>query len=511
MFVDDGKVAQVNQTYRGDRNAALSLSVVNSYPIRPYPARKISQATVDRYGVRCEVDTATGDLASLYYPYHSEDGLVIGYKKRVLGDKAFSVVGKPKGLFGQKVCKSNAKFVIVVEGEQDVLAAWEMLQSKGKDYNVVSIPNGANEEGVLDKQTLSALEWIASHSGVCLALDADKPGRSTAKALAEALVSQTEVKITNFLGRKDSADYWEAGDTVGWFKAINGSTIYRPEAVVEGCDIDIEVLMTPKEPGIALPYQKLQRMTWGLRKGEITLLTAGSGIGKSTWVREIALDIVSRGYKVAMIALETQMEDVARMFVAMDNNIPGHRLMFSPHCIPREQYVRSVERLFKSNAMHFFKHWGSISAPVLRQKMHYYAKVLGVDFIILDHVSMVVAGSDTSDERKDIDMLFEGMTQVVNETGVGILPIIHLKRVQGKKFNKGDEVELTDLRGSAGAEQMSFNVWALERNQQGETKDIVKIRVLKNRLLGFTGEADTLRYDHGTGRLLPHTIEEFDG
>jgi twinkle protein len=102
------------------------------------------------------------------------------------------------------------------------------------------------------------------------------------------------------------------------------------------------------------------------------------------------------------------------------------------------------------------------------------------------------------------------MTQVVNETGVGILPIIHLKRVQGKKFNKGDEVELTDLRGSAGAEQMSFNVWALERNQQGETKDLVKIRVLKNRLLGFTGEADTLRYDHDTGRLLLHTIQEFD-
>ena len=38
----------------------------------------------------------------------------------------------------------------------------------------------------------------------------------------------------------------------------------------------------------------------------------------------------------------------------------------------------------------------------------------------------------------------------------------------GKNYNKGDEVELVDLRGSAGAEQMSFNVWALERNQQAD-------------------------------------------
>jgi hypothetical protein len=76
-----------------------------------------------------------------------------------------------------------------------------------------------------------------------------------------------------------------------------------------------------------------------------------------------------------------------------------------------------------------------------------------------------------------------------------------LARRNGKIFVTGN---------SAGAEQMSFNVWALERNQQGETKNLVKIRVLKNRLLGFTGEADTLRYDHDTGRLMLHSIQEFD-
>ncbi len=496
---------------RGPNSEALSLSVVNTYPIRPYPDRKISQATMDRYGVRCESDTSTGDPAALYYPYHSEDGSTTGYKKRRLDDKSFMVVGKPKGLFGQKACKPNAKFVIIVEGEQDVLAAWELLQSRGKDWNVVSIPNGANEEGVLDKQTLSALEWIASHPGVCLALDADKPGKATAKALAEALVSQTEVKIANLSPRKDTADYWEAGDVTGWFKCINGAVTYRPEAVVEGCDIDVEVLMTPKEPGIELPYPKLQRMTWGLRKGEITLLTAGSGIGKSTFAREVAFHLLKQNYTIAFIALETSMEDVARSIIAMDNGVPPTKLMFNPKCIPKEDYVRSVDKWFKSNKVHLFKWWGSIDVDTLRKKMLYFAKALGVDFIVLDHCSMTVAGADT-DERKDLDRLFEAMTQICVETGVGIVPIIHLRRVQGKKFNKGDEVELTDLRGSAGAEQMSWNVWALERNQQTEDgeKDLVKLRVLKNRTMGFTGIADVLRYDHDTGRLMLHTIQEFD-
>lgn len=49
---------------------------------------------------------------------------------------------------------------------------------------------------------------------------------------------------------------------------------------------------------------------------------------------------------------------------------------------------------------------------------------------------------------------------------------------------------------------MSFNVWALERDMQSDNKDVVKCRVLKNRLLGFTGLADHLIYRHDTGRLV---------
>ena len=77
-----------------------------------------------------------------------------------------------------------------------------------------------------------------------------------------------------------------------------------------------------------------------------------------------------------------------------------------------------------------------------------------------------------------------------------------LARRNGKVFVTGN---------SAGAEQMSWNVWALERNQQAEdgTKDLVRIRVLKNRTMGFTGLADTLRYDHTTGRLSLHQAEDY--
>ena len=491
------------------KRSDVNLSVIQSYPSVGVPNRKISKETCERYEVKTEVSELDGSPSAVYYPYHDHDGTVIGYKKRTL-PKEFSVVGKIKGLFGQKQCKNNARLLIIVEGEHDVLAGWELLRARKKDWNIVSIPNGANENGTLDAVVLKEIEWIAKHESVLLLLDMDEPGKKTAKALAEVLCSQVRV-ATASLPRKDTAKCWEDGLVDAWHDAFKGAVVYHPEEIIEGKDIDLKELKKPKKPGVVLPYPKLQKMTHGLRKGEITTITAASGIGKSTLVKEISYHLAKAGHTVAQIALETQMEDVARSFVAMDNNVPAYRLIFSPDCITDEQYDASVQWMFKENKIHFFRHWGSINPDTLKTKMMYFAKALGVDFIVLDHVSMVIAGTETDNERKDIDKLYEAMTQICVETGVGIISIIHLKRVAGKKLNKGDEVELTDLRGSAGAEQMSFNVWALERNQQGEDgeKDLSRIRVLKNRSLGFTGLADTLKYNHQTGRLELFGIEEF--
>lgn len=492
------------------KRSDVNLSVIQSYPSVGVPNRKISKETCERYEVKTEVSELDGSPSAVYYPYHDHDGTVVGYKKRTL-PKEFSVVGKIKGLFGQKQCKNNARLLIIVEGEHDVLAGWELLRARKKDWNIVSIPNGANENGTLDAVVLKEIEWIAKHESVLLLLDMDEPGKKTAKALAEVLCSQVRV-ATASLPRKDTAKCWEDGLVDAWYDAFKGAVVYHPEEIIEGKDIDLKELKKPKKPGVVLPYPKLQKMTHGLRKGEITTITAASGIGKSTLVKEISYHLAKAGHTVAQIALETQMEDVARSFVAMDNNVPAYRLIFSPDCITDEQYEASVQWMFKENRIHFFRHWGSINPDTLKTKMMYFAKALGVDFIVLDHVSMVIAGTETDNERKDIDKLYEAMTQICVETGVGIISIIHLKRVAGKKLNKGDEVELTDLRGSAGAEQMSFNVWALERNQQGEDgeKDLARVRVLKNRSLGFTGLADTLKYNHQTGRLELFGIEEFE-
>jgi hypothetical protein len=124
---------------------------------------------------------------------------------------------------------------------------------------------------------------------------------------------------------------------------------------------------------------------------------------------------------------------------------------------------------------------------------------------------------DEKERRSRIDRLgsMTDLASMVVETGVGLINVVHLKRKEtGNKdrgLNEGGQVSLTDLRGSAALEQLSWAVLAMERNQQAEdgSEDYSYLRVLKNRTWGRTGKAGRVKYVHETGRLVdaPEEIE----
>ncbi len=134
-----------------------------------------------------------------------------------------------------------------------------------------------------------------------------------------------------------------------------------------------------------------------------------------------------------------------------------------------------------------------------------YAKSYDCRWIVLDHLSIVVSEQDGSlDERKAIDAIMTKLRKIVQETGIGLFLISHLRRPQGRAHEEGGQVSLSELRGSAAIAQLSDIVIGLERNQQDDDPIIrnqTTLRVIKNRFSGLTGPACKLQYDSDTGRL----------
>ena len=234
------------------------------------------------------------------------------------------------------------------------------------------------------------------------------------------------------------------------------------------------------------------------------MVCAGSGIGKSTLVKELGYHLTTaHGAKVGYICLEESLAKTAQSLVALDNGVPIGNLMEEPSLLTDEQWKTSYDKAVVTSV--FYDAFGSTDVDNIISRMRYLAVGCQCQFIVLDHVSMVVSGLDV-DERKTLDMLMTRIrSEVCEQTNVGVIAVSHLKRNGGKdSFNEGGQVSVTDLRGSAALEQLSDIVISAERDQQSnENSALTTLRILKNRPFGQVGLAGKCEYQQMTGRLIP--------
>jgi twinkle protein len=180
-----------------------------------------------------------------------------------------------------------------------------------------------------------------------------------------------------------------------------------------------------------------------------------------------------------------------------------------------EEYANARAQLDKTN-FYVYDHLGNSGLKNLCSRMEYMAVSLGVDVIVLDHITAAATGlmnNSTSDydggssERLLIDNIMKEFRALVSRTGVRIDVVSQLKKTN-KAYEEGDRITLQDLRGSGSLSSVPNTVIGLERDRQNPDQIIANtttLRVLKNRLTGRAGVATCLFYNHTTGR-----IEELD-
>jgi len=465
------------------------------------PKRKIYEDICRKYGYQVGVYR---DHPCHIANYRNTKGELVAQKLR-LPDKKFSVIGggKDMPLFGQHLW-SSGKSVVITEGELDCLSVAEAFDGK---WPVVSLPNGAQSAV---KAIKNAYEWLDGFDKIVLCFDMDEPGQKAAQETAEALPAGKAYIMT--LSRKDASDVLVNDGAGPLVSAFWNAKPWRPDGIISGAEFTVERLKKAAVKGYATRYPRLNEKLEGLREGELTLLTAGSGIGKSTFARELAYGLhQDHGLSIGNIYLEENVEKTAQAYIALHNNIKLGNLRANPDLLSEDQWAQSIKEVIEKG-MYFYDHFGSLASERLLSKMRYMRSVLGVNFIVLDHISIVISGqeSSTEGERRDIDRLMTNLRSLIEETGVGVLGIVHLKQPEGKAHEEGGRVTLSHLRGSGALKQLSDNVVALERDQQSEDEDTANqsdIRVLKCRETGLVGLADTIEYNHDTGRLLAVTSE----
>lgn len=454
--------------------------------------RCLTEATCQKWGyVVGEYKGKTVQVAN----YRDDSGQLVAQKVRFPG-KDFTVVGdlKHAGLYGQHLWRDKGRMIVVTEGEIDALSVSQVQANK---WPVVSVPNGAQGARKAIQRNLDYLEGFDT---VVLMFDDDEPGQKAARECAP-LFTPGKCKVARIPGFKDANAALQAGKGAAIIDAIWGAKTFRPDGIVAGADT-LELALQPLPPADAhYPWANVDDFLLGLRTKELVTITAGSGIGKSTVCREIASHILkTTGDNVGYVALEENVKRTVQGFCSIELNRPLH---ITREGITDEQITEAWKATAGSGRLYLYDHWGSTDSENLLQRIRYLARGCGCRWIVLDHISIVVSGIGEGDERRLIDNTMTALRSLVEETGVGLLLVSHLKRVEGNKGHEdGVQVHLGHLRGSQAIAQLSDIVIALERDQQAEGRNCTTVRVLKNRHSGRTGVAGTLSYDNATGRML---------
>ena len=457
------------------------------------PKRGLHVETCQKYKIYRD-----GNILRFYY--FTPDGILQGAKCKT-PKKVFTYEGETDGtFFGQNLFPSTGKRVVITEGELDAASCYQVMPG----WPMVSLPSGAASA---KKSVQRNLQWLQGYEEIILFFDADEAGR---KATEEAcsVLPPGKVKIARLQDDyKDASDALAANKSEAICRAIWDAKPYRPDGIVDGKSL-LEVVTTPNPPCVhEYKFTGLQNRLHGIRYGELISVTAGTGSGKSSWCRDLAVDLLQKGERVGYVALE---ESNRRTALGLMSAAVGKALHLGEPT--HEELTQAFDSSINNWNLYLFDGFGSFDPDVIYNRIEYLASGLDCKIIFLDHLSILLSGLE-GDERRTIDITMTRLRSLVERTGITLFLVSHLKRPSGEHAHEeGGRVTLGQLRGSASIAQLSDTCLALERDQQADDADnSTTLRILKNRYSGETGIASRLKYDLQTCTFSEHEgTKDFD-
>jgi twinkle protein len=393
-------------------------------------------------------------------------------------------------LFGQDVFDAgSSKAVTVCEGAKDACSVYEI----NGDFPVVAVRGASTAKAECQRQ----FEYLNSFEKIVLCFDNDAAGENAQKQVA-SLFELNKVFIVHLDSRNDVNEYLQAGEQETFKRLWWNAKRHLPDGITSDFG-DIRELLDSEEdkPAVAYPWKTLQEMTYGIRTGELVLLTAQEGIGKTEVIRAIEHKILQdteEDVNIAIIHLEEPATHTIRRFAGMSVGSPVH---LPDNNLTNTEVVEHYKRVVKkNNRVHIYSHYGSDDPDVIKQAIRFLVASCGCRYVFLDHITKIVTGMDSSsDERRVLDKLMTNFDMMTKELDFSLILVSHI-----------NDEGLT--RGSRNISKEALIHIRLDRDLEHpnpKIRNTTSLMLKKNRFGANTGPAGKLLWDQRTW-----TLDELD-
>lgn len=230
--------------------------------------------------------------------------------------------------------------------------------------------------------------------------------------------------------------------------------------------------------GSSTGWKCLDRYLQGLRRGEMTVITADTGVGKTTFCTQLLLNSAFQGIPVWINSWEMRPESILRKIASVILRRPMKLQNFS------SQDNINLDKWLAIHPVYINPQTIGTTLDTLSEQMRY-AKTLGVEIVMLDHLDYLVKFTREK-LHEAIDDTVKRLHELAFDLGMHILLICHPRQ----STSGSEEVGLHMLKGSSSIKQYADNVIILHRCQRTDDQSDpskVKIRIAKNRMFGTEG------------------------
>jgi archaellum biogenesis ATPase FlaH/Zn ribbon nucleic-acid-binding protein len=479
------------------------LKDIQQLECRGWRERKIRKEINEKYGVRCEFDSETGEIVARYYPSTRDMGSIVGYKKRTL-PKQFTGIGNTKAtneLFGQSIHEAGQSYLCITTGEEDALALAQTLHTNkgGREFwtPVVSVTAG---DGSILKQIKANFDYINSFNKVVLFFDMDESGQRYVEDAAK-LLNPGKAYIAK-LPLKDASEMVKSDRTQELKSAFWKANRYSPVDVTTLGQLWDEFEQSVEDDIIPLPPefgQLAELMGGGPAAGEVTVIGALTSVGKSTVLNNMVYHVArNTPKKVGLMYLESSPREIVRSFLSIHTEQNLALQKYSDMDMGKLK-VQFDELIGDDSKIVTVNHNGSFtSVDEMFEKIRWMVKVAGCEVVVIDPLQAAVP----SNENSVIDNFMDSLLKLAKETNASIIVVSHMKKPDDDKPHGVSEYS---LKGSSAINQIAFNTFLLSRDKissDERVRNSTKITLVKCRRTGLTGEGGWLKYDPTSAKII---------
>lgn len=244
--------------------------------------------------------------------------------------------------------------------------------------------------------------------------------------------------------------------------------------------------------GVPTGFTQLDKTTNGLHPGQLVIIAARPGLGKSTLALDIAREAaINKKLATAIFSLEMSQTEIAMRLLSAETSI-YLQSMRSGSITDNEWAIIAERRSAIANAPLIIDDSPNLNIVEIRAKCRRMIKEWDLKLIIIDYIQLMTSGKKVENRQQEVSEFSRSLKLLAKELKVPVVALSQLNRKSEEGSNK--KPELSQLRESGSLEQDADLVILIHRefNQQENTRVGEAELILAKQRNGPTGSSNVL-------------------